>query len=127
MPSVHTVSRLALFFGCQVEQKKGSLTTLTPSTGHRRMVLANTEQLHERIEQLCARIRELETGLRTVQASVSSEPHPLLQKPAGIFQPKISNSGRTSPTTLPHSLQTKYAESDAEPEEDSFVDAFGAQ
>ena len=90
------------------------------------MVLANTEQLHERIEQLCARIRELETGLRTLQASVSSEPHPLLQKPAGVFQPMIPNPGRTSPTTLP-SLQTEPTESDEESEEDNFVDAFGAR
>lgn len=41
-------------------------------------ILANTEQLHDRILQLSERVRQLEGGLKTLQSSVSSDSHPLL-------------------------------------------------
>jgi hypothetical protein len=44
------------------------------------LVLANTEELHEKIERLCARIRDLEVALRTLQSHFSDSPHPLLQE-----------------------------------------------
>ncbi|KAJ7511773.1 fungal-specific transcription factor domain-containing protein [Mycena galericulata] len=93
---------------------------LTSGKGNR-LVLANTEELHERIENLCARIRELEDALRTLQETVSDRPHPLLR------------------TDLLH-LKTRPASDDASPssngsgssyevpersEEESFIDAFG--
>jgi hypothetical protein len=41
-------------------------------------ILASTEELHQRNEQLGERVRELETALATLQASLSDKPHPLL-------------------------------------------------
>ncbi|KAF5387497.1 hypothetical protein D9757_006516 [Collybiopsis confluens] len=56
-----------------------------------RLVLANTEQLHERIEQLCSRIRELESALRGAQAQISDEEHPLLRSDLlGLKSPHAS-------------------------------------
>lgn len=43
-----------------------------------RFILANTEQLHEKIAQLSERVRQLEDGLQSVQSQVSNHPHPLL-------------------------------------------------
>ncbi|CAE6417865.1 unnamed protein product [Rhizoctonia solani] len=43
-------------------------------------VLANTEELHEKIIQLQDRISSLENGLATLQAAHSSQPHPLLRE-----------------------------------------------
>ncbi|THH05829.1 hypothetical protein EW145_g4510 [Phellinidium pouzarii] len=42
------------------------------------MILANTEELHDKIESLLERIRLLEDALKTLQSSVSTQPHPLL-------------------------------------------------
>ena len=42
------------------------------------MILANTEELHDQIEALLDRVKLLEDALRTLQASVSTQPHPLL-------------------------------------------------
>lgn len=54
-----------------------SLTPAAQQTFHR-MILANTEELHDKIEDLLDRIRVLEEALRSLQASVSTQPHPLL-------------------------------------------------
>ena len=43
-----------------------------------RFVLASTQELHEKITELCSRIRDLEDGLRTAHTKNSSDPHPLL-------------------------------------------------
>jgi hypothetical protein len=43
-------------------------------------VLANTEELHEKIIQLQDRISNLENALGTLQAAHSSQPHPLLRE-----------------------------------------------
>lgn len=42
------------------------------------MILANTEELHDRIDLIMARNRELENALRALQDTVSDQPHPLL-------------------------------------------------
>ncbi|KAI0296024.1 fungal-specific transcription factor domain-containing protein [Russula brevipes] len=60
--------------GCGAICPDGSLTT---GQGNR-FVLASTQELHEKITELCARVRDLEDGLRTSHALNSSEPHPLL-------------------------------------------------
>ncbi|KAF5337739.1 hypothetical protein D9758_016027 [Tetrapyrgos nigripes] len=44
-----------------------------------RLILSGTQELHDRISQLCSRIRELEEALASVQSRVSDEPHPLLK------------------------------------------------
>jgi hypothetical protein len=43
-----------------------------------RFVLASTQELHEKITELCSRVRDLEDGLRTSHSQNSNEPHPLL-------------------------------------------------
>ncbi|KIM34296.1 hypothetical protein M408DRAFT_59666 [Serendipita vermifera MAFF 305830] len=43
-----------------------------------KLILANTEDLHQRLEQYSLRIRELETALSSLQAKHSDDPHPLL-------------------------------------------------
>lgn len=56
-----------------------------------RMILANTEELHDKIEELLDRVRLLEDALRTLQASVSTQHHPLLAHlPVDTPSPTIS-------------------------------------
>jgi hypothetical protein len=43
-----------------------------------RFVLASTQELHEKITELCSRVRDLEDGLRTSHAKISNDTHPLL-------------------------------------------------
>jgi len=47
-------------------------------TNHIRFVLANTQELHEKISLLANRIRELEDGLAQSHSINSSDTHPLL-------------------------------------------------
>ena len=44
-----------------------------------RLVLSDTEELHCRINEMSERIRQLEDALSSLQATVSSERHPLLR------------------------------------------------
>ncbi|KAJ3507044.1 hypothetical protein NLJ89_g6525 [Agrocybe chaxingu] len=44
----------------------------------RRFILANTEQLHEKIFELSERVRQLEDALEFLQSRCSNQPHPLL-------------------------------------------------
>ncbi|KAI0321021.1 fungal-specific transcription factor domain-containing protein [Amylostereum chailletii] len=60
--------------GCGAICPDGSLTT---GQGNR-FVLASTQELHEKITELCSRVRELEDGLRAAHAENSSGEHPLL-------------------------------------------------
>ncbi|CAE6532472.1 unnamed protein product [Rhizoctonia solani] len=62
--------------GCSSICPDGQLTT---GKGNR-FVLANTEELHEKIIQLQDRISSLEGALGTLQAAHSSQPHPLLRE-----------------------------------------------
>ncbi|KAK0501025.1 fungal-specific transcription factor domain-containing protein [Armillaria luteobubalina] len=99
--------------GCGAICPDGSLT----SGKGNRLILANTEQLHERIEHLCSRIRDLENALKTIQATISSEPHALLR--ADLLQLKSPQS--TLPTQNGFSTEPQQARSDDE----NFIDAFG--
>lgn len=60
--------------GCEAICPEGSLTT---GKGNR-FVLANTEFLHEKINALSSRVRQLEDALEQSHANLSTEPHPLL-------------------------------------------------
>ncbi|THH15615.1 hypothetical protein EW146_g4890 [Bondarzewia mesenterica] len=60
--------------GCGAICPDGSLTT---GQGNR-FVLASTQELHEKITELCTRVRELEDALRVSHKQTSSETHPLL-------------------------------------------------
>ncbi|KAF8650016.1 hypothetical protein AX16_005468 [Volvariella volvacea WC 439] len=69
-------------FPCQscVKRGCGSLCpegALTSGRGSR-FILANTEQLHDKILQLSDRVRQLEDALEVLQSSCSNQPHPLL-------------------------------------------------
>ncbi|KAI0053463.1 hypothetical protein FA95DRAFT_1481722 [Auriscalpium vulgare] len=61
--------------GCAAICPNGSLAT---GKSNNKYVLANTEELHARIDRMTRRIRELEYGLGTLQATVSDAVHPLL-------------------------------------------------
>ncbi|PVF92901.1 hypothetical protein CPB86DRAFT_716551 [Serendipita vermifera] len=66
---------------CQNCVKRGTASIcpdgqLAPK-GHR-LILLSTEDLHARIDELTARIRELEDALAKLQALHSDDPHPLL-------------------------------------------------
>ncbi|KAJ3827826.1 fungal-specific transcription factor domain-containing protein [Lentinula raphanica] len=60
--------------GCGAICPDGSLTT---GKGNR-FVLANTEDLHDKISQLATRVRQLEDALAHSHRISSSQPHPLL-------------------------------------------------
>jgi hypothetical protein len=45
-----------------------------------RFILSNTQELHNKIEALQSRIKELEAALALLQSKVTSEPHPLLTR-----------------------------------------------
>jgi len=60
--------------GCSQICPDGSLTT---GKGNR-FVLANTEALHEKIEQLSHRVRSLEDALSVAHKAIASDRHPLL-------------------------------------------------
>ncbi|KAI5122508.1 hypothetical protein M0805_001416 [Coniferiporia weirii] len=62
--------------GCSAICPDGSLTT---GKGNR-FVLASTQELHEKISELCTRIRELEDALRESHGHMSNQIHPLLSE-----------------------------------------------
>ncbi|KAI0699104.1 fungal-specific transcription factor domain-containing protein [Cytidiella melzeri] len=71
-------------FPCQSCRKRGCAEicpdgALTGGKGSR-FILANTEQLHDKIKLMSDRIRDLESGLQTVQLKVSQDEHPLLRQ-----------------------------------------------
>ncbi|KAI0741490.1 fungal-specific transcription factor domain-containing protein [Daedaleopsis nitida] len=69
-----------------------------------RFVLASTQDLHEKINQLANRVRELEDALRASHVQHSLEPHPLLSEDllrikAPIQRENLINSGLASPSS----------------------------
>jgi hypothetical protein len=79
---------------------------LTSGRGSR-FILANTEQLHDKILQLSDRVRQLEDGLRDLQNTVSSEIHPLLT-PELLQIRKISQEFYAVPAQTPIALTQPY-------------------
>ena len=49
-----------------------------------RFILNNTKELHEEIGVLRTRVKQLEGALAELQAQITPEPHPLLQKSFNI-------------------------------------------
>ena len=82
------------------------------------MILANTEELHEKNDRLRCRVRELEDALRAMQASAAPEQqHPLLQDE--LLQLKVPVTGHgddQQPQT--GSVATKV-------DDDDIADTFG--
>ncbi|THH11525.1 hypothetical protein EW145_g571 [Phellinidium pouzarii] len=62
--------------GCHIICPNGSLASGKGS----RFVLANTDKLHSKLLEMSKRIRQLEDALQIAQATISSEPHPLLSE-----------------------------------------------
>ncbi|KAH9975864.1 hypothetical protein BGW80DRAFT_1436388 [Lactifluus volemus] len=83
--------------GCGAICPDGSLTT---GQGNR-FILASTQELHEKITELCSRIRDLEDALRTSHIQNSSEPHPLLsEEQLRIKAPLQREAPPRNPTTI---------------------------
>lgn len=78
------------------------------------MILSNTEELHEKIETLHARIRNLEEALRALQASVSTQPHPLLDDEYVLAPQRAGLIGQGS-----------ASQSRPRDDEETLLDAFG--
>ncbi|KAG2066960.1 hypothetical protein BDR04DRAFT_1105799 [Suillus decipiens] len=101
--------------GCAAICPSGSLAA---GKGNR-LVLANTEELHGKIEAMSARIRELEEMLRQVHSETSDAPQSLLSDAI----PVISNDSPES------SSSSNYPEQQSQPsnnaDSDSVIDAFG--
>ncbi|KAG9123487.1 hypothetical protein FRC07_014877 [Ceratobasidium sp. 392] len=87
-----------------------------------RFVLANTEELHEKIIQLQDRISSLENALGALQAAHSSQPHPLLRE--DLLELKAPLGTELAPNQL---KRRRTDDSDgAEPEQEPEVlDALG--
>ncbi|KAF8886430.1 fungal-specific transcription factor domain-containing protein [Gymnopilus junonius] len=107
---------------------------LTPGRSGR-LVLANTEELHDRIEQLSSRNRDLEKALRKLQGTVSDQPHPLLgadllklnfqhgsssSGPSTSSSSKSPSTSRVSPTTHPPEPMDVTMD-----EDHNIIDAYG--
>lgn len=75
-----------------------------------RFILSNTKELHEEIDSLRKRVRELETALSELQSQVTPEPHPLLQQSLKLVSEKLA----------PVDSAVKV-----EPEDESLIDTFG--
>ena len=74
------------------------------------MVLAGTQELHERIDDLCSRIRELEDALRDLQGQHSDEPHPLLR--TDVLRPR-SQLSTEAPVNHPPRERPDYSSDDS--------------
>ncbi|KAI0272650.1 fungal-specific transcription factor domain-containing protein [Gloeopeniophorella convolvens] len=99
--------------GCGAICPDGSLTT---GQGNR-FVLASTQELHEKITELCARVRELEDGLRVANDKNSSDPHPLLSEELLLVKAPLQ---REAPPRNPITINQQEEENNPD-----VVDSFG--
>ena len=67
----------------------------------RSFILANTEQLHEKINQLCDRVKLLEEALEVLQARSSPDTHPLLAPELLRIKSTFSIETEGIPSSLP--------------------------
>jgi hypothetical protein len=84
-----------------------------------RFVLASTQELHEKISELCQRVRDLEDALRTSHFQVSTERHPLLAD--DLLQ--IKSPLQREP---PSNRNMPRCEAKEEEQNGEVVDAFGS-
>ncbi|KAG2106993.1 uncharacterized protein F5147DRAFT_746108 [Suillus discolor] len=101
--------------GCSTICPSGSLTA---GKGNR-LVLANTEELHSKIEVMSTRIRELEETLRQMHSKASDLPHPLLSDTDTVISNDSPESSSSS--NFPEQQPQPSNKADA----DSVIDAFG--
>ncbi|CCM03523.1 uncharacterized protein FIBRA_05657 [Fibroporia radiculosa] len=85
--------------GVKIEAQVRSYGALTGGKGSR-FILANTEQLHEKIKIMAERIRQLEDALQRIQSEHSTEPHPLMRQELLAIKksPELFTTERTSHT-----------------------------
>ncbi len=81
------------------------------------------------VEELKDKIAQLEAALRTMQASVSDEPHPLLQDSQGLSSatpPSSAESGASPPgAPAPSNSSASSQSPKEEPDVDEVLDTFG--
>jgi hypothetical protein len=70
-----------------------SLARSVPHTITFSFVLASTQELHEKITELCTRVRDLEDALRTSHDQSSTEPHPLLSDELLLIKAPLQREG----------------------------------
>ena len=90
--------------------------------------MADAEELQKKIERLRGRVKALEGALRTLQADVTDDPHPLL-----LDTDEATAIIDTSPTLGPSTIRSPrqpIPEPEAPPamsrEDEEFIGAFGA-
>ncbi|THH20506.1 hypothetical protein EW146_g857 [Bondarzewia mesenterica] len=104
--------------GCAAICPNGALAT---GKANNKYVLANTEELHAKIDVLTGRIRELEVGLAALQGTISDETHPLLKEDRMKYRNSPpTQSGGASPQNA-----TEAPRDDAD--EDGVIEAFGME
>ncbi|KAF5362179.1 hypothetical protein D9756_002569 [Leucocoprinus leucothites] len=101
--------------GCGAICPDGSLTT---GQGNR-FVLASTQELHEKINELANRVRQLEDALRSSHSQLSTEQHPLLSDELL----KIKAPLQREPSTARNGNTFAVKEEETNPD---VVDAFGS-
>jgi hypothetical protein len=87
-----------------------------------RFVLADTEKLHDKINVMSDRIRQLEDALSFLQSTVTRELHPLLAKDLLQIKSIIELHGAFSGEPEKLKREKPDAEVDAESQ---YIDAFG--
>jgi hypothetical protein len=83
------------------------------STACNRFILSNTQELHNKIEALQGRIKELEAALALLQSKTTSEPHPLL-----------AQSFKTATECL--NLEDRTLKDNGPDDEEDLIDTFGS-
>ncbi|KAK0484663.1 hypothetical protein IW261DRAFT_1331075 [Armillaria novae-zelandiae] len=100
--------------GCSAICPNGSLITGQGT----RFVLADTEKLHQKIAHMSDRIRQLEDALLILQSTITTEPHPLLDRDSL----KIKSSIELHAAIQESESSAALAE---EADESQYIDAFG--
>lgn len=83
-----------------------------------RFVLASTQELHEKITELCTRVRELEDALRASHNQTASDTHPLLSE--DLLRVKAPLQRDVSLRS--HTITNQPEDDDTNPDD---VDSFG--
>ncbi|KAK0220929.1 hypothetical protein EDD85DRAFT_983666 [Armillaria nabsnona] len=100
--------------GCSAICPNGSLITGQGT----RFVLADTEKLHQKIAHMSDRIRQLEDALMILQSTITTEPHPLLDRDSL----KIKSSIELHAAIQESENNAAQAE---EVDDSQYIDAFG--
>ncbi|KAG6844556.1 hypothetical protein H0H87_005976 [Tephrocybe sp. NHM501043] len=83
-----------------------------------RFVLASTQELHEKIQELATRVRQLEDALRTSHSHLSSEQHPLLSEELLRIKAPLQREPATNRNSIAPTVKEEEQNADV-------VDAFG--